>query len=58
MRHGYVAISPEEQGIIAEIFTRIAPGSAPQYITYEEHYTKPHVSRGAQPTSYSEARRA
>ena len=41
IRHGYVALSPEEQGVIAEIFTRIAPGSAPQYITYEEHYAKP-----------------
>lgn len=41
IRHGYVALSPEEQGVIAEIFTRIAPGSTPQYITYEEHYAKP-----------------
>ena len=41
IRHGYVALSPEEQGVIAETFTRIAPSSAPQYITYEEHYVKP-----------------
>ena len=41
IRHGYVAISPEEQGVIAETFTSIAPGSEPRYITYEEHYTKP-----------------
>ena len=41
IRHGYVALSPEEQGVIAEIFTTIAPGSEPRYITYEEHYTKP-----------------
>ncbi|WP_238296467.1 DUF6078 family protein [Porphyromonas uenonis] len=41
IRHGYVALSPEEQGVIAQIFTTIAPGSEPQYVTYEEHYTKP-----------------
>lgn len=41
MRCGYEAISPEEQGFIAETFAAYAPAVEPQYVTYEEHYTKP-----------------
>lgn len=41
LRCGYEAISPEAQGQIADIFERIAPGHAPEYKSFEEHYIKP-----------------
>ena len=41
MRCGYEAISPEEQAEIAQIFDNVAPGHAPHYTTFEEHYFKP-----------------
>lgn len=41
IRCGYEVLSPEEQGQIAAIFARVAPGHEPEYKRFEEHYTKP-----------------
>lgn len=46
MRCGYVAISPEEQGVIANIFAECAPGHEPRYQAFEEHYVRPQRVEG------------
>lgn len=46
MRCGYEAIGPEEQAVIAGIFSQVAPGHEPQYKGFEEHYIKPRRVEG------------
>lgn len=46
LRCGYEVLTPEEQEAIAHLWQSIAPGHAPQYRAFEEHYIKPRRVEG------------